>query len=54
MKNDRVMKKDRVMQNDKVMQNARVMGDEFEWGPSHLREGSVVIEVEYSDRPDDN
>lgn len=30
------------------------MDDEFEWGPSHLRDDSLTIEVEYIGRPDDN
>ena len=26
----------------------------FEWGPAHLRDDSPVVELEPSERPDDN
>lgn len=26
----------------------------IEWGPAHLREDATTVEVELSDRPDDN
>ncbi|MGJ9422841.1 hypothetical protein [Aeromicrobium sp. CF3.5] len=33
---------------------SRFGGGRIEWGPAHLREDAVALDVEPTDRPDDN
>lgn len=35
-------------------QNSHAPAGRIEWGPAHLREDAVALDVELTDRPDDN